>query len=101
MQQWLLPAAGDRIPGSLSLRARPLGEGRHSRLGTQRLGELGTRVDPELGEDLTQVVLDGVLADEEARADLRIREAVASEAGYLRLLDREVVSRLQGAFAGV
>src|SRR5438477_12238881 len=54
-----------------------LGELRDFRLRRPDPRELGARVDVELDEDLAQVVLDGVPADEEARADFGIGEAVA------------------------
>ena len=61
--------------------------------------ELAARADVELGEDLAQVVLDGARADEQLRADLGVRAAVAGEPGDLRLLRRERVARLGGALA--
>jgi hypothetical protein len=39
--------------------------------------ELAAGGDTELGEDLAQVVLDGVRADEQPGADLRVGQAVA------------------------
>jgi hypothetical protein len=54
-----------------------LGDQRRARLGRQRLSELGARVDAEFGEDFAEVILDGVHANEEPRADLHVREAVA------------------------
>ncbi len=61
--------------------------------------ELIARGDAELGEHLAQVVGDGVLADEQPRADLGVREAVAGEPRDLGLLGGEVVPGLDGAFA--
>jgi hypothetical protein len=78
----------------LAAAARPLGEGRRTRPGRQRMCELGARLDPELGEDLAEVVLDGVRADEKPRPDFGVREAVAGEAGYLRLLGSRRVTEL-------
>ena len=48
--------------------------------------KLPTRGNAELGEDLAQMPFDGARADEELRADLRIREAVACEPRDLLLL---------------
>jgi hypothetical protein len=48
--------------------------------------ELGARGDAELAEDLPEVVLDGVCADEQAGADLGVRQPVAGQPGYLSLL---------------
>jgi hypothetical protein len=47
--------------------ARPIGAGRD---GGQDAVELAARGDAELGEDLVQVVLDGVGAEEQPGADL-------------------------------
>jgi hypothetical protein len=63
-----------------------LGKQRGARLRRQHLRELGARADAELGEDLAQVVLDRVLADEEPRADLAVRKTVAGKPRDLRLL---------------
>jgi hypothetical protein len=43
----------------------------------------------------------GARAEEEPRADLRVREAVAGQLGDLSLLRRQVVARLDGSRAGV
>lgn|SRR5271166_1604393 len=43
----------------------------------QRLVQLDARVDPEFGEDVTQVVFDGSRADEQSRADLSVRQGFA------------------------
>ena len=59
----------------------------------QRRAQLPAGADAELGEDLAQVVLDGARADEQLRADLRVRLAVGGEPGDLRLLGREDVAR--------
>src|SRR5271154_1244357 len=45
----------------------------------QHAVELTTGADAELGEDLAQVVLDGVGADEQPGADLRVGQAVAGQ----------------------
>src|SRR5207247_11242513 len=50
-----------------------------------RRAKLAARGDVELGEHLAQVVGDGVLADEEPRADRGVREAVARESRDLGL----------------
>jgi hypothetical protein len=69
------------------------------RLGGQRLLELAARGDVELAEHLAQVVLDGAGADEQPRADLRIRQTVAGQLRDLRLLWGQPVARLDGALA--
>ena len=56
------------------------------RVAGQRADELIARADVELREHLAQVVLDRARADEEPRADLRVRESVACQLGDLRLL---------------
>src|SRR3954447_11492118 len=61
---------------------------------TQRVAELAARVDPDLGENLAQVPLDGSRAEKENGADLRVRKAVAGEPGNLLLLGGEIVARL-------
>src|SRR5437762_13652485 len=89
--QWLSTRATDNAadvrrdrdafasPSPVVRRRSVLGEERRARFGWQGVCELGARVDAELGEDLAEVVLDGVLADEEPRADFRVGEAVAGE----------------------
>src|SRR6185437_12177857 len=67
--------------------------------GRERLPELFARADPELREHLVQVVLDGSRADEQLRADLGVGVPVAGQARDLRLLCRELVTRLDGALA--
>ena|SRR5947209_20577722 len=67
-------------------------------------GQFGTGADAEFAEDFSQVVFDGVRADEQLRGDLRVRFALGDEAGDLRLLGGEVVTGVGGAlvnsFAG-
>src|SRR5262245_51863120 len=46
------------------------------RVAWQDAAELTARADIELGEDLTQVILDRTRADEVAGADLRVRQPV-------------------------
>ena len=46
------------------------------RVAWQDAAELTARADIELGEDLTQVILDRTRVDEEAGADLRVRQHV-------------------------
>jgi hypothetical protein len=65
----------------------------------QYLAELSAGADAELREHVAQVPFDGARADEQLGADLRIRAAVAGEAGDLGLLCGELVERLDGAFA--
>ena len=71
--------------------------GRYDRSGfvvaaRQRVLEAAARADPELGEHLVQVPLDGPRAEVELGADLRIRPAVAREPGDVLLLWRELVA---------
>ena len=61
----------------ISQRHRPLVENRV---------ELTSGRDAELHEDLAQVVLNGLRADEQALADLGVRQPVARQAGDLVLL---------------
>ena len=68
-------------PGPLSSGGRQLG----FRAG-QRADELPARADPELREDLPQMPFDGARAQEQPRADLRVREPVAREPCDLPLL---------------
>jgi hypothetical protein len=56
------------------------------RLARKRAVEVDARANAEFGEHLVQVVFDSARADEQPRADLRIREAVAGKASNLRLL---------------
>jgi len=59
-----------------------------------------SRVDLELGEDLAQVVLDRVGADEEPGTDLAVREAFAGHGGYLGFRRRQITIGLDTALAG-
>src|SRR3954452_6189886 len=63
-------------------------------------GELGARADLELVEDLVKVVFDRARTDEQADADLGVREAVTGEPCNLGLLGGEVFSGLDAALAG-
>src|SRR3954469_25682079 len=65
----------------------------------QRRLELIARRDAQLAEDLAQVIGDGVLADDQARADLGVRQAVAGESRDLSLLPGELVTGLDAALA--
>src|SRR5581483_12432389 len=47
------------------------------------------RADPELRPDVRDVPVDGVLADDEARGDLRVAQALADEAEHLQLPRRQ------------
>ena len=61
-------------------------------LRAQDASQLAAAADAELREHLAQVPLDRARAEEELRADLRVRQAVASEPGDLRLLRGQVVA---------
>jgi len=63
-----------------------LGKQRVARLAREDFFELGARADAEFDEDLAQVVLDGVMADEEPRSNLAVGETVAGKQRDLRLL---------------
>jgi hypothetical protein len=58
--------------------------------------ELTAGADAELGEDLAQVVLDGVGADEQPGADLRVGQAVAGQPRDLGLLGGQLLAGLDG-----
>src|SRR5262249_29200093 len=60
------------------------------------LRKLPARSDPELRVCLAQVPLDGARADEQAGADLCIRQPVTGKAGDLPLLGRELETRCEG-----
>src|SRR4029077_18760544 len=87
--------ASGNPPVGLSL--PPLGD---VRVYGQHLVQVHARVDAEFGEDVTQVVFDGARANEQSRADLKVREALACEFRDLGLLDGELAGVLDGAFAG-
>src|SRR4051812_34171081 len=60
----------------------------------QRFGELSSRAEAELGEDLAEVILHGARADEQPDADLGVRLTVGGEARDLRLLRSQRVTGL-------
>src|SRR4029078_11322717 len=85
-------------PGPCELRSPPLRDldvRRRAAVAAKGAVKLVARADVELGEDLSQVVLDGAAADEQPRADLGVREAVAGEPGDLGLLRCEVAPRFR------
>ena len=85
------------LPGPATPRSVPhQAEAMASAPAGQRGPELAAGADPELGEHLAQVPLDGARAEEQLGADLRVRQAVAGEPGDLLLLRRELVARLGG-----
>src|SRR5258707_9947901 len=63
----------------------------------QRLCKLPAGTDAQLCENLAQMPFDGAMAEEELLADLRVREAIVSQASDLRFLRRE---RLPGIGGG-
>jgi hypothetical protein len=65
----------------------------------QRGFELSAGADVELREDLVQVPFDGARAEEQLRADLRVRVTVARELRDLGLLGREVVAAFRRTLA--
>jgi hypothetical protein len=54
--------------------------------------ELAAGGDAELGEDLAQVVLDGVGADEQPGADLGVGQALAGQLGNLGFLGGQLLA---------
>ena len=66
----------------------------------QHAVELAARGDVELDEDLLQVVLGGTGADEQAFADLRVRQPVTGQFGDVSLLGRQLATGLDTALAG-
>jgi hypothetical protein len=54
-------------------------------------------MDPKLGEHVSQMPLDGPGAEEEPRADLRIRQAIAGKLRDLQFLRGQIVTRLDGS----
>ena len=98
------PAPSSRRPGCAAAAGRAPRTrcgGLAALAGARRAGRTRARpqlfagADAELGEDLVQVVLDGARADEQLRADLRVRLPVGGELGDLRLLGREDVARVR------
>jgi hypothetical protein len=65
----------------------------------ERCSQLPARADPELHEHLAQVPFDGAAAEEEARADLRVRQPITGEPRDLALLRSQIVARLGLALA--
>jgi len=62
--------------------------------------EIGSRDDLELGEHLSQVVVDRAGAEEQLGSDVGVGEPVGGEAGDVEFLGCELVSRGGVAFAG-
>src|SRR5688500_17933626 len=84
-------ATGARVaPGYFPGSTRP---GLHGRdfSHRQRVAQGSARADPELGEHLLEVPLDGARAEEELGADLRVRASFARQAGDLLLLRCQLV----------
>src|SRR4029077_5473846 len=78
-------------PGPSTDSARPCA-GEPAVLGQRRV-ELPARGDAELREHVAQVPFDRARADEQLRADLRVRKALAGEPGDLLLLRRQLPAR--------
>src|SRR3954454_15352811 len=85
-------ACPGQAPGSLRGRRLPA----QAREGVV---EAHARADPELREHLLQVPFDRARAEEELRADLRVRPAVASPSRDEVFLGRQLVARLVDALA--
>ena len=64
-----------------------------NRLAERHLGELGPRVDVQLHEHLTQVIIDRAWAEEQLSSDLRVGFPGGHKACDLQLLGRELVAR--------
>src|SRR3954452_19201030 len=92
MHTWLSLAARARVP-------RPWRQRRRRGPSHQHLQELPARADPKLAEHVVQMPLDGARAEEEPRPDLRIRQALTSQARDLSLLRGQVVARLDRTLA--
>src|SRR5215203_1750785 len=76
-------AAHRGVPPFAPLRGDAGGGGRHR-------GGFGPGADAELREDAAHVVLGGLRRDEEAAADLGVRQALAEEGEHLALPRREL-----------
>ena len=66
-----------------------------------RPGKLPAGLYPELYECLTEVIIDGVDADEESACDLCVRGSLGRKAADLRFLPGEIDGGLHGTFAGL
>src|SRR2546430_4196031 len=69
---WNCGTSARCTPGSVTARRHPG-------------GDLGTRVEPELVQDVADMAVDGVLGDVEARADLLVAQALGDQPGDLCL----------------
>src|ERR1700733_12453952 len=87
-----------RIGEALVSRRPAHADGRSSR--GEDVVELLAGADPELGEHLVQVVLDGLAADEQLSRDVLVGSPVARHPCDPRLVRGEVVGRLDGPLAG-
>jgi len=88
----ILARSAPAIDGSAGLAdAGGLAAG-HGRAGGRHAVQLTAGADAELGEHLPQVVLDGVRADEQPGADLRVRQAVPGQPRDLGLLGGQLLA---------
>src|SRR5947209_16066795 len=81
----LEPVSRPRVPRHLL--------GAYSRLAQQQRDQLGAPPHIQLDENLAQVKLDRLLADEEARADLCVRQPFGAAERDLRFASAQLVAR--------
>jgi hypothetical protein len=67
---------------------------------SQHHGEFSARADPQRREDLAEVVLDRPRTEEEASSNHGVREPFSGETRDLRLLRRQVATRLDASPTG-
>src|SRR5918999_2077240 len=84
-----LLASTIRARGSRTPRPRSLSWADQFPIFERELGGLVARADTELAEDRGDVVADGFLGDDEARGNLRVREALGDELEHVELALRQ------------